>query len=124
VRRIDPIILSLCGRRVVMGRTVALILDCSVKHPLRERLRLFIRRAILLNSTRVIARARIPRLERIGIMDHSGRPVAIAARPTRLRMTLATAAIDAGVAFSPASAMIVRVTLSRSSPERSNYSAP
>jgi hypothetical protein len=35
-----------------------------------------------------------------------------------LRITLATAAIEAGVAFSPASAMIVRVTLSRSSPEK------
>jgi hypothetical protein len=32
---------------------------------------------------------------------------------------LATAAIDAGVAFAPASPRIVRVTLSRSAPDRS-----
>jgi hypothetical protein len=37
-------------------------------------------------------------------------------------MTLATAAIDAGVAFGPASPRMVRVTLSRSAPERSIYS--
>jgi len=56
-------------------------------------------------------------------MNDFGRGLAIAARREAIATTLATAAIEAGVAFSPASARMVRVTLSRSLPERSIYTA-